>query len=66
MIVAQNSVPETPCPESSCAPYSFMFTTVVARDSLRARPSSSELATMTSSSTSSSAMIGSGARNLVV
>ena len=66
MIAAQNSVPEMPRPVSSCAPYSFMFTTVVARDSFRARPSSSELTTSTSSSTSSRAMTGSGARNFVV
>ena len=65
MSVAQNSVPEMPRAESSWAPNSFMFTTVVARDSFRARPSSSELTTSTSSSMPSRAMTGSGARNRV-
>src|SRR5438046_2559664 len=65
MIVAFSSVPVTPLLASSAAPNSLVLCTLVARDSFRARPSSSELATMTSSSTSSSAMIGSGVRSLV-
>ena len=43
----------------------IVLNTVVARDCLRTRPSSSEFATMTTSSPSSSAMIASGERNRV-
>ncbi len=65
MTLASSSSRPMPFPESSFAPNASMLKTLVARDCLRTRPSSSELATMTISLPSSSAMIGSGERKRV-
>ena len=65
MTVAVASLMGCIAARSSRAPYASTFSIVVARDCLRARPSSSEFVSSTSSSPRSSTTSGSGARNRV-